>query len=279
MGVKGANNQRIGAMNQSLALDWIETFGWLRPHELGTLLWPGANHRCKQGERLARQLIEGKAVLERRLPFHQSRALVLSELGAATVRQNGYWAGNELLQRAKSGKDWGRMVDQAWQPPASWRHDLLATSLLVEMRAKGMQILTEREMRWHHPTLVKQPDGLVKMGEICVWLEVEQARKSGDSMAAMAKTVELVHSQRVKKLAGGWIPTVAAVAYPGQVLDERGYQVNHRERILSGLRKHTTGQVEVVLIELKLKPSGYAVESFTAEQVVIAAAPPGELRT
>ena len=93
---------------QGLTALW--DFGWLRPQELGRLLWPEATHQVKYAERIARRWSEKGLVLSRKLPAHNGTAMVLSESGARLLRES-------IGVAVQSGKDWGETRNGAWMAP------------------------------------------------------------------------------------------------------------------------------------------------------------------
>ena len=119
---------------QGLTAIW--DFGWLRPQELGRLMWPEATHQVKYAERIARKWCDKGLILSRKLPAHNGTALVLSESGARLLRES-------IGVAAQSGKDWGETRNGAWMAPRWWRHDLVANSLLSIMAARGHHVIPE----------------------------------------------------------------------------------------------------------------------------------------
>jgi hypothetical protein len=269
MGVKGNNDRLQGQLNQLVALEYIHDYGWLRAAELGRLMWPRSQHFAKQGERLARQLVSLGMVIPRKLPAQQGRALVLSEYGAKLLRNDGWLYNETWAMSARSGKDWGKTDGDQWEPPGTWRHDLIATSLLTLLKANGLEVMPERRIKGTVEEFDKYPDGFIKTGNHVAWLEVEQARKTGSQMASMAKHVALATQRQIKPIAGAsWRPTLGAVAFP-HVVDERGHVINHRRRVINALHEVAKVPFDVMLIELHMAPGCFAVKSYKGSSVRI----------
>ncbi|MEN5424184.1 hypothetical protein ABE607_15045 [Comamonas aquatica] len=207
--------------NDVLGLRWISDFGWLRAAELGALMFPGV-HAHKQAERLVRGWVHRGLILERKLPERAGRALVLAARGVQLLAEVGI--------AAHSGKDIGETMNGSWQPPRTWKHDLLATQVLVTLRRRGFGILPEPVLRRSTEPLTKMPDGLAIKGTQVVWLEVESARKTGPAMRLMAEALSAVAAGQAETVCGHR-PTHAMVAYLAQAQDERGYTLSHRARV------------------------------------------------
>jgi hypothetical protein len=249
------------------ALLHISQFGWLRATELGRLLHPGQPYSRKYAEAHLRKLSQLRLVIARQLPGADAgRAYVLSSPGANQLND---WRG----ERAHTtGKDWGSMVSGVWSPPASWRHDLIATGVLSLLAEKGLDVYPESYLRRTEPDARKHPDGLIADRENCYsfWLEVENARKSGRNIdrlvEALAKAsratpvtaFDLVQDAPVQ---------VGLVAINANARDERGYRLNHLQRVESTLRK-----IELIaplrLDVAWIKMRGVGVESLSMESML-----------
>jgi len=158
------------------ALVHLSRFGWLRATELGRLLHPGQSHSRKYAEAHLRKLSQLQLVIARQLPgAGAGRAYVLSSRGASLLND---WRGEIAYT---TGKDWGSMVGGVWSPPASWRHDLIATGVLSFLSEHGFDVYPESYLRRIEPDASKHPDGLIanRQKGFSMWLEVENARKSG----------------------------------------------------------------------------------------------------
>ena len=157
---------------------FVYQFGWLRTAELGKLMWPDSPASRQAADRLARSWIERQFVIVRDLPDGAGRALVLAKAGVRLLAENGIESG--------SGKSIGKLNGDDWLPPASWRHDLIAHGVLCELHRLGYTVYPEMELRRRASSHPKIPDGFaIKSGE-GIWLEVENARKSGKEMHNLA---------------------------------------------------------------------------------------------
>lgn len=232
-----------------LRLVW--DFGWLRPQELGRMLWPDAQHSTKYAERLARKWQEKGYVLARPLPDHNGTAIVLSSAGAAFLEQRGV--------PARSGKDFGETDGGKWLAPLQWRHDLLAAGLLSLLVEQGAEVIPEKRLRRENPGLKKYPDGLIfdNRGR-ATWLEVERARKTGGYLDDLAAALIQVAAGEAPEICGHK-PTIAAIAAA-----EGGSaglsDIDHEKRVRSALQRHAEAEMRLVVFRLTMKGSG--VSSF-----------------
>lgn len=241
-------NAEIGELNEFKALRIINKMGWIRPQELGRLMWSEAPHGSKYGERIARTLQAKDLVIARKLPSHSGTALVLSTKGARFL--------NERVDvQAKSGKDFGETSGSMWQPPKVWKHDLLATSFIAHRLPEIMGFISEKQFKKAYPYVAKVPDALiVESNNEITWIEVEHARKSGlVGMQLMAKTI-VSHLTNESHFFDRPC-TKVGIAYPADSIDDRGYAINHRKRVTEAIKLQLNeGQsVEVSFYELQLR--------------------------
>ena len=250
------------------ALHFIARFGWLRAVELGRFVYPNDKHGRKYAEKLLRKLVQLRYVLPRKLPgVGAGSAYVVAARGAAWLNANvvGSNARNAHLEEDdyfRDGTNWGRTnKDGIWSPPLSWEHDLLATGVLSLFWQQGaVDVVSERELLRMVPNASKHADGLAvtkdQHGQLqTVWLEVERSRKSGENLDAMLKAI--VAAQRgtpVTDYPG--LPPVkhGMIAVPQACQDERGYSLNHQQRILNRLAKigvKSDTHINFVLMQLK----------------------------
>lgn len=216
---------------------FIHRFSWLRTLELGKLMWPGNASSRHQADRLVRSWLERGLVIVRELPLGAGRAVVLAAGGVRLLADFGI--------QASSGKDIGQLVNKKWQPPSSWKHDLIAAGVQAEMSKQGYSVVPEAEIRRRAgSSLVKIPDGLLIHEEkkAVVWLEVEYARKTGKSMKDLAEALCAVASQECKNILG-YKPTNALVAFAQESEDERGYKLNHQDRVRAAVAKAATANI------------------------------------
>lgn len=218
-------------------------FGWLRSAELGKLLWPDSPASRQAADRLVRSWIERQLVIVRQLQDGAGRAFVLATAGVRLLAENGIAAG--------SGKDIGRFTDDGWLPPASWRHDLIAHGVLCELHRRGYHVYPETELRRRAEGYPKIPDGLaVKDGE-AIFLEVENARKSGYELRKLADALSIVASGQAASIAG-FKPNVAMVAFLPSAIDERGYNLSHQARVRNAIQAVAKNDLSIYWAKCKL---------------------------
>lgn len=244
------------ADNAGRALLHIAIFGWLRPQELALLQFGEAPYAVKYAEALVRRLREDGLVLARKLPRHSGTAYVLSRRGADTV--NRWPMGGSY----RSGKDWGKTENGVWSPPASWQHDLMSIGLLAHLRQTGWGILPEIALRRGMQDVTKHPDGLAFHQGRGFWVEVEVARKTGQNLVSLVEA--LVLSARGKPVtnysaASMQIPPIsgAIVGIERGARDERGYSLNHWERLQAAiLRRGLKSPVQITVAWLTKRGAG-----------------------
>lgn len=252
--------------NDQRGLAWINAFGGLRTAELGRLMWPNAPYSRTRADRATRSWLERGLVLARPLPDGAGRLLVLAEPGARWLRNEGV--------EARSGKDIGETLAGAWIAPASWKHDLMAAGVLVDLYEKGYEIQPEREIRKRNPTLTKIPDGLAWHPErpnASFWLEIESARKSGKNMLELASALCRVSDGNSPPVSG-IRPTCGLVAFVPSASDERNYRLNHRARVTAGIRRTATSDVTVSWAVCTLLGCGVSQVSLEEERITAAPA-------
>lgn len=250
------------------ALHFIARFGWLRAIELGRFVYPNDKHGRKYSEKLLRKLVQLRYVLPRKLPgVGAGTAYVVAARGAAwlnsnVVGSNARNAHTEEDDYFRDGTNWGRSnKDGVWSPPLCWEHDLLAAGVLSFFHEKGaVDIVSERELLRMVPNASKHADGLAVTkdphGQLqTVWLEVERSRKSGENLDTMLKAI--VSAQRGTPITNyPGLPSVkhGMIAIPQACQDERGYSLNHQQRILNRLAKigvKSDTNINFVLMQLK----------------------------
>ncbi len=220
-------------------LSFIYKFGWLRSLELGKLMWPHNSSARHQADRLIRSWLERGLVISRELPLGAGRAVVLAAGGVRLLTDFGI--------QASSGKDIGQIVDKKWQPPASWKHDLIAAGVQSELIKAGFYTIPEAEIRRRAGTsLIKIPDGILihEEKQQVIWLEVEYARKTGKAMKELAEALVAVTNQEAKSILGHK-PTHALVAFAQESTDERGYKLNHKDRVRTAVAEAAKEDVQL----------------------------------
>ncbi|MHA6915166.1 hypothetical protein ACQUJO_18790 [Ralstonia pseudosolanacearum] len=170
-------------LKDARGLFFLHQFAWLRTAELGKLMWPDMASSRQLADRLARDWLARRLVIARDLPGSAGRALVLATAGVRLLAEQGIVAA--------SGKDIGKLAEDGWSPPLTWRHDLLAAGILCELHRQGFSIHPETELRRHADHGVKIPDGICVRGQEVLWLEVENARKTGRMDEALVLLNEL----------------------------------------------------------------------------------------
>lgn len=250
----------LGEDNDIRGLLMLWNFGWLRPQELGLLLWPSSPHRVKYAERIGRKWLAQAFIIARQLPNHHGTAWVLSKAGAALLNE-------KTGVPSRSGKDWGNSSNGSWSAPQWWRHDLLAHSLLALLASIGHEVIPERQLRREN-SVSKLPDGLSISpdGTAIYWIEIESARKSGKHMDLMAEALVRIAIGKAPTLSGHKAKH-SMICYASSAIDERGYRLNHRERVLNALSRHAPRDLLVALYQLTLK--GPAVAGFRGESVSV----------
>jgi hypothetical protein len=293
------NPVQIGKEMDLRGLEWVWDFGWLRPQELGRLLWPKVGHATKNAERICRKWEDNGLIIRRNLPNHNGTAIVLSSNGAELLKEIGI--------DAKTGKDIGfarkktdeekreyedrkkkekekkkektkdpenknkkrrkkNNEDIVWKPPATWKHDLLSSGVLSICHEMGHEIFPEMKLRRENPNTNKIPDGIIKWknpnggATLRIWLEVEASKKSGTKYGdPLAKAVIDSMNEKGDELSQIRCNYAMIAFNPNQICD-RGYSLDHKERIKSKIEKLTKKDIKVSFLELKL--TGLGVSGF-----------------
>lgn len=255
------------------ALRFIGRFTWLRAAELGRLLYPGRQHSRKYAEKNLRKLLELRFVVARPLPGKDAgTAYVLATRGAQFLND---WNAGAVAYQYRSGTDWGSTSGGVWTPPRSWRHDLMATGVLACLReARDWGVFPEPMLRHSVPSAEKHPDGLLVVGQRAIWLEVENARKSGRNIEQLVRALARASLRRpytaFTEVLGDLAPvSLGMVAINADARDERGRRLNHLTRIESTLRKQTFNPgTKVPLIVAWVALRGIGVDSVRLEERV-----------
>lgn len=225
------------------ALRLIGRFTWLRATELGRLLHPGQRHSRKYAEKHLRKLLALRMVVARRLPgAGAGTAFVLATRGAQFLND---WNAGQVGYEYRAGTDWGSSTNGIWEPPRSWRHDLIATGVLACLRERlEWGVFPEPMLRHWVPQAEKHPDGLLVVGnQVSIWLEVENARKSGRNIEQLVRALARASLRRpcssFHEVLGGVPIARGMVAINAEARDERGRRLNHLTRVESALSKQT----------------------------------------
>jgi hypothetical protein len=267
----------------TVALYWVSRFGWLRARELGALMWP--NTASVTGEalsgdakeqtqrwmanRVVRRLREQNFVLSRQLPKSGGTAIVLSAAGARYLQR--------LSMPARPGDKWGRSSSGTWTAPVSWEHELIVTLTLLNAMSAGAEIKTEVEIRAENPGKRKYPDGLAFMPgkyqdgtpvEVVQWIEVESSDKSGAKMLRLARYLADV-SRRQAPVLSGKLPNTPVVVYRADMVDLTGKPIDHKNRIVSAIRRHIGANVVLYFQKISFKNNAYHVDEVVNELTTI----------
>jgi hypothetical protein len=257
------------------ALRFIGRFTWLRAAELGKLLYPGRTHSRKYAERNLRKLLGLRMIVARPLPGRDAgTAYLLATRGAQFLND---WNAGTVTYKYRPGYDWGITKEGIWEPPRSWRHDLMATGVLACLRErKGWGVFSEAMLRAGHPKGPKKyPDGLLVASEGAkragMWLEVENARKSGRNIDTLARALALAGIRRpmatFDAVTGPLTITRGMVAINAEARDERGRRLSHLTRVESALRKVAmTPGTQLTLLVAWVKFRGIGVDSVLVEE-------------
>ncbi len=232
--------------NDLSGLRWVLDFKWLRPVDLGLLLWPTSADGTRRAYKVIREWSKKKWVLERHHQELGCKVVVLTEPGAKFLRQN-------TIDYATSNSDWGRINNGTWRPAKDWRHDLICTRLALLLLHRGFAIKTERQVRAEYASSKpnKWPDLLAfdPADEITYWIEVESSRKTGENMDALANTI-------LKLEAGDATSLLNLNAYPAVAFIEgsrdvqTGHRINHLMRIKNAVRQRAQSTVWLTCFRL-----------------------------
>lgn len=246
------------------ALHLVAEFLWLRPTELGRYMHPNDKHARKYAEKYLRKLLTLRYVVARKLPGRDAgTAFVLSQRGATWLNENG------RVPAACPGTRWGEIHEGRWCPPSSWKHDLWAVGVLFIMRElKGFDVWIEPRLRSLEPEAQKHPDGLLLSDKGCIWLEVENARKTGKNRLQMLRAVVgAARGQAVTNYPNTPGISAAMIAVPEDSKDLHGRTIHHAQNIQRkieeiGVKEKTT----IFFVTMHLRGGG--VEKLTVKPAV-----------
>lgn len=254
----GESGRSEGEKRDFQGLKWIWDFGWLRPQELGKMLWPEAEHATKYAERLCRKWIDKGYVIARQLPDHNGTAFTLSAGGALFLEQRGV--------QAKTGKDFGETEGGRWIAPHSWRHDLQAAGLLALLHQQGAEVIPEKRLRRENPSLKKIPDGIVlDTNGRATWLEVERSKKGGEYLSGLAAALIQVARGDAPPVSGQK-PVFAAIA-AAETTDGAGHVVDHEKRVKNAIQRLSEVDIKLIVFRLGLKGAGVISASHSVDTV------------
>lgn len=217
-------------------------------------MWSDKATSRQSADRLARSLIEHRLVTVRDLPERSGRALILAAAGVRLLSEEGIVA--------TSGKDIGRHTDQGWIPHLGWRHDLIAQGVLCELHKRGYEIYSEHQIRSWDLDLGKIPDALAVSKAATIWIEVENARKSGKEMARLANALITVAQQGVK--VGDFTANNAMIAFAPSALSEAGHSINHEVRVRNAIASRTKDTTTLILAKCQMLNVGVESIKFSS---------------
>lgn len=145
---------------------------------------------------------------------------------------------------------------ERWEPPGSWRHDLMAVGLLAQLYQGGWRAIPEASIRRQvNLRATKIPDGLARDPEgRWWWIEVENARKTGPAMKHLAQTAAAIGLGRVEIL--GIRPVGMLVGYPETARDEGGDRIDHKLRVTRAIERTCGAPVRLVWAACALYGAG-----------------------
>lgn len=175
--------------------------GWITTTIMANLFWPKSPTRKKYAERLMAEMIRQGLLLKRKLP-NRMTAGVISAQGCRYINETFYSPGiNVMPADVRPGTDWGETRGGEWKPPASWQHQLRAGNF-VSWSASAFNsplwMLFDMQIQRDNPTALKRPDGIAykpgAKGNIGLWIEVENARKTGEQMTKLVTALVDAHT-------------------------------------------------------------------------------------
>lgn len=187
--------QEVKRHNDELGLTAIAKFGWLRPREIGNVLWARNKTRHVAGARVARRWLRERLVIERTLPYGLGNAYVLSQRGADYLSSETTYGDKFAVKTGKKIGDHINHAESAWVPTLSWKHDLLSNGFLTLVMGNGGRVISELELRRESKPGGKIPDGLY-----CIdspregWLAIETERAGKWSTSAKSVAASIVDS-------------------------------------------------------------------------------------
>jgi hypothetical protein len=181
------------------ALKLIWRFGWLRPQELGLLLWPNSKSAATQGRNFGKKIIDESLVITRTLPFGMGTALVLSPNGVRLLSDD--------IQHdtPKKERAFGKMIDGKFIHPHDLIHDLNAITFLIALKYKykDAKIWSEREIKRNYKNadlLGKIQDGMFTVNGKTYLLEGERTGKRGKELENMIINSDKIFDGRCKNI-------------------------------------------------------------------------------
>lgn len=248
-------------------LHYIHKFNWMRSVELGRLFWPASGVSRQRADGWLRRLHKQGFLIQRLLPSKAGNAYVLSKQGAEYLSKQRKYKGKF---KPKSGKDLGTLTDKFWNPGLTWRHDLIAQGVLIDAEIKGYKTYSEKETNGWKIDIPKQPDGLIVIpaegsdAEYVIWLEVENARKSGKNMRVLAEAV-IFANQKIK--IGNYVTDIAAIAFDENSLNEAGHRIDHKQRVSNAVATKAKAPVPIYWLNAKTRGPGVYYVEYSKDEI------------
>lgn len=175
--------------------------GWITTPIIANLFWPKSPIRKKYAERLMAEMIRQGLFLKRQLPNRMTAGVITAQ-GCRYIKETSYSPGiNVMPVDVRPGTDWGETRGGKWHPPASWQHQLRAGNFVSWAGSSFKSPLTmlfDMQIQRANPTALKRPDGIAyksgPKGHIGIWIEVENARKTGEEMTKLVSALVDAHS-------------------------------------------------------------------------------------
>lgn len=171
--------------------------GWITTTIMANLFWPKSPTRKKYAERLMAEMIRQGLLLKRQLPNRMTAGVITAQ-GCRVLNDTYFDVGiNIVPTNVRPGTDWGDSKGGQWLPPASWQHQLRAGNFVSwagNAFPSPLNMLFDMQIQRANPTAIKRPDGIAYAGNIGLWIEVENARKTGDEMTKLVTALVDAHT-------------------------------------------------------------------------------------
>lgn len=226
------------------SLTVINAAGWLRPAELGAFVWPKNALPKAPASALVRSLLASDLVHAVALPDRAGQALTLARKGASLLRRERQLDATAI---------------ERWEPPGSWRHDLLAVGVLAQLYRAEWQVIPEAWIRRRVGlrSVPKMADGLARdPSGAWWWFEMEHARKTGPAMRHLAQTAAGIGLGTISLLDRR--PVGMLIGYPAAARDEGGDRIDHRLRVTRAIEQACSGPVRLAWAACEVQGAGVA---------------------
>ncbi|MDD2882942.1 MAG: hypothetical protein PHQ58_21230 [Rhodoferax sp.] len=281
----GLTPREVSLRNDIVGLTAIHRFKWLRPREIGNVLWPNAlKSRHISGARICKKWLDRGYVIQRKLPLHYGYAYVLSQIGADFLIERG-------VPDATTGKRVGDFVETSgknkeklWLPTKlTFEHDLLAAGFLTLALGRGHAIKTEQEIaEMNQQKGQKIPDGLVLLkNKKWMAIEVERSRKYGENMRTLCRNFSIIGASGISYAFQEEIDnSLQTIHIPVQEIglvfedlptkDVMGRKrISHLDAIRPQLQAQMIGDQSISLLVFELTCEGGSVLGFSEKSVEI----------